>query len=132
MRHRHASVSAGEHYRTYRNPFHRFRVQIISLGFIDTAQTIVDAPFQVELDVKMGVAVFVIHSSAFLCDFLNGVLTFRCSLVIGLCGNLPLYNVLLRFCSFGLGVNVGWQNAQDFAWVLRGELSSMSALDVLQ
>lgn len=66
----------------YRDPLDRFRIKIIALIIFQAAQAVSDTSFQVPLDIKMRIPIFVIYPPTFLCNFLHSMLAFRCGLVV--------------------------------------------------
>lgn len=97
---------------------------------IQSIQAVSSFTFKVKLDVEMRIAIFLIHTSAFLRYLLYSMFAFRSCLIVRLFRNLAVDDALGILGSFGLGVDIGWENAVHLAREFGGELGTSDELGV--
>ena len=88
------------------------------------------SPLQVELDIEMRIAVFVVHPSTLLRYLLYSVFAFRSCLIVRFDGDLTIHETLDILGGFGLGVYIGWEDTVHLSRELGGKLGASDQFDV--
>ena len=117
----------------YCDPFHRSRESLVLnlTKSIQAVSTVSVVPLQIKFNIEVRIAIFVVHTAAFFCYLLHSVFAFRSCLIVRLYNDLTTHDALCILGGFGLGVDIGWQDAvylaREFCGKLEGTMSLLYA-----